>query len=119
MNSKKEMIENIWKSLDRIPFVFCAHKKNEYRNPNLIRQIILSLNVSQSYFSGDAVGPSDKFLPYQWGSADYDFSVNCGFNFIRHIDLFGVSNVIPTQDLVIMVGMPGVKSNKNYFLFIN
>lgn len=111
-NAKKEMIEQIWNELDRIPFILCAHKKNEYRKPNtaflgVINQIIPLLDISKSYFSGDAVGHSDKFPPYQWGTADYEFSVNCGFNFIRPIDLFGFSNVIPTEDLVIFIGMPG------------
>lgn len=111
-SEKKQMIENIWNTLDRIPFVLCAHKKNEFRKPNptflnVIRQIIPSLDISQSFFCGDAVGPSDKFPPYQWGSDDYEFAVNCGFKFVRPIDVFGVSNVVPTQDLVIMMGTPG------------
>lgn len=109
---KKDMIQYIWEALDKIPFVLCAHMKNQYRKPNtaflgIINQIIPSLNISQSYFSGDAVGPSDKFIPYQWGTVDADFAVNCGFNFVRPIDLFGYSSIIPKQDLVIMVGNPG------------
>ena len=31
---KLHMIESVWNSLDNIPTVFCAHKKNEYRKPN-------------------------------------------------------------------------------------
>lgn len=29
---KKQLIENVWNTLDRIPFVLCAHKNNIYRN---------------------------------------------------------------------------------------
>ena len=115
-DNKKQLIKNVWNDLDRIPYVLCAHKNNEYRKPSpkfidIITMLLtsngISLDKSNSYFSGDAVGPSDKFAPYQWGSDDYNFSLNAGLNFIRPIDLFGASSVIPTQDIVIMMGTPG------------
>ena len=113
---KMRMIEDIWESLDRIPFVLCANKKNIYRKPNIgflgIIQDILNnnrivLNKNNSYFCGDAVGKDDIFIPYRWSSDDKQFAVNCGLNFIRPIDLFGVSKVIPSQDIVMMMGTPG------------
>lgn len=121
--SKKNMISLVWNALDRIPFVLCAHKKNEYRKPNttfmnvinsmlysnglLQKNTQLQFDIKESFYCGDAVGINDPFVPYRWSSDDYQFSVNCGLKFIRPIDLFGCSNVIPTQDIVIMMGTPG------------
>lgn len=110
--NKRIMIENIWRMLDCIPFVLCANKKNEFRKPNtgflnVIKQMIPSVNFTESYYSGDAVGESDCFIPYKWSSDDFDFSRNCGLKFSRQCDIFSCSNVIPTQDIVIMVGNPG------------
>lgn len=64
------------------------------------------LDRGNSFFSGDAIGPSDKFIPYQWSCDDYTFLNNVGLKFIRPIDLFGVSSVIPHQDIVLMMGKP-------------
>lgn len=115
-HNKRQLIENVWNNLDRIPYILCADKNNDYRKPSPkfmdIISIILSskgisIDKSNSYFSGDAVGSTDKFVPYQWSSDDYDFSVNAGLKFIRPIDLFGVSSIVPTQDIIIMMGTPG------------
>lgn len=115
-DSKRQLIENVWEALDRIPYILCAHKDNLYRKPSpkfidIISMLLftngITIDKRNSYFSGDAVGPLDKFPPYQWSSDDYVFAINAGINFIRPIDLFGISSVVPTQDIVIMMGTPG------------
>lgn len=113
---KLKMIENIWESLDRIPYVLCANKKNIYRKPeigfiriiqDILNSVKITLDISNSYFCGDAIGEEDIFVPYRWSFDDKQFTIKCGLNFIRPIDLFGVSKVIPSQDIVMMMGTPG------------
>lgn len=111
-SNKKLMIESVWNSLDRIPNILCAHKKNQYRKPNnnflsVINRLIVNLDIQNSFYCGDAVGPLDIFPPYRWSSDDSQFAINCGFQFMRPIDLFGFSEVRPTQDIVLMMGTPG------------
>lgn len=116
-DKKKAMIEAVWNDLDRIPFVLCANKKNEFRKPNsnfinIIRTVIPNLDIANSYYCGDAVSPNDPFIPYRWDSkdgklgADYQFAINCGLNFIRPIDVFGTAVLTPTEDIVMIMGTP-------------
>lgn len=127
--NKKLMIESVYENLDRIPNILCAHKKNQYRKPNnnflnIINSVIENLDIRNSFYCGDAVGKFDIFHPYKWSSSDYDFAINCGFQFVRPIDLFGVSDVRPNQDIVLMMGTPGSlkttfsKILENYYGYI-
>lgn len=111
-SGKIAMIESVYKALDYIPTILCAHKKNNFRKPNntfinIINQLIQNLNINESYYCGDAVGNDDSFIPYRWGSDDSQFAINSGLKFKRPIDLFGYSNVIPTEQIVMMMGTPG------------
>jgi DNA 3'-phosphatase len=115
-NNKKQMIENIFLDLDKIPYVLCANRSNEYRKPaptfmniifNILQQNGINLDIKNSFYCGDAIGKTDHFIPYQWSDDDLTFANNSGLRFVRPIDLFGVSNVIPTQDIIIMIGTPG------------
>lgn len=115
-HTKKCMIESVYKSLNGIPTVLCANKKNNYRKPNtgfievirsLLHQSNIDLNQNESWYTGDAVGPNDSFVPYRWSSDDLNFAVNCGLKFIRPNEIFGHSSILPTEELVIMMGTPG------------
>lgn len=111
--SKAEFIENIWRELDCIPYVFIAHKDNQYRKPNstfmeVIPKILgVTFNHSTSYYCGDAIHKNDPYPPYRWNNADYMFSVNSRINFIRPNELFIPDNKIPTTELVICMGCAG------------
>lgn len=113
---KQEMIMSVYNELDCVPTILCANQYNQFRKPNtgfiqVIRSMLLSNNIDfnqhESFYSGDAVGPSDAFLPYRWGEDDLNFAVNSGLTFVRPNDIFGHSVVMPTENLVIMMGTPG------------
>lgn len=114
--TKRHMIDSVYLELDGIPTILCANMNNEYRKPNIgfmnIIRLLLSnnninFNQQESYYCGDAIGPSDPFIPYRWGTADYEFAVNNGLKFSRPCDIFGFANIYPEEDLVIMMGTPG------------
>lgn len=115
-NTKKRMIESVYSELDCIPTILCANKKNEYRKPNtgfiqvirsLLAQCDIDFNQCESWYTGDAVGSNDPFVPYRWSDTDLQFSINSGLKFIRPNDLLGHYSITPTEELVIMVGTPG------------
>ena len=127
--SKLGMIEQVYLALDCIPYILIAPKRNQYRKPNpgfmnVINHFINSsgkiLNVSESYYCGDTVGPHDPFPPYRRDTSDdYLFATNSGINFIRPCDLFPKFSFVPYNldssgtyigmkyQLIIMMGNPG------------
>lgn len=114
--TKQDMIASVWNALDGIPTVLCANKKGEYRKPNpgfvdVIRNMLgvnnINLLQGKSFYSGDAIGPTASFIPYKWKDNDYLFALNSGIPFIAPNLVFGHVTVMPTEDLVIMMGMPG------------
>lgn len=111
--SKARFIENIWRELDCIPYVFVANKDNQFRKPNptfmeiIPRILYVTLNHATSYYCGDAIGEHDPYPPYRWGDADFMFTRNCGLNFVRPIDLFVPNNRVADTELVIMLGNMG------------
>lgn len=119
---KQDMIISVYNALEGIPTILCANMKNDYRKPNtgfiqVIRSILynnyVDFNQGESYYCGDAVGPNDAFVPYRWGTDDSQFAYNSGLRFIRPNDLFGHSIIMPTEEMVIMMGTPG--SLKTFF----
>jgi DNA 3'-phosphatase len=105
------MIQSVWTKLNYIPTILCAHKKNHFRKPNPyflnVIDSLMKIDLTKSYYSGDSVGPDDPFVPYRWNTYDSDFAKNACINFIRPINVFGTSNFVPTEDIVIMMGTPG------------
>ena len=108
---KTAFIENIWRDLEFIPHILIAHKKNHYRKPSngfmYVIQGMLGKKPINSYYCGDAIGPSDEFIPYRWGSDDSLFAYNSDLSLVRPIDLFGTNYETPTTDFVMMMGNPG------------
>lgn len=134
-SEKLAFIENIWKSLEMIPHIFIANKKNQYRKPNngfmyLINYILNSKNIYcsplESYYCGDAVDKYDPFVPYRWSNDDSQFAKNCGLCFVRPIDVLGNNYELPETNFVMMMGNPGsykttyakyLESNLGYIRF--
>ena len=76
--------------------------------------------LKDAFFCGDAVGEEDEYPAYTWGNADYQFSLNAGYRFIRPIDLFpsNIKEIIKKiikkdYGIVIMMGIQG--SGKSTF----
>ncbi len=67
-------------------------------------------SLTEVRMCGDAVGPTDPYLPYRWASSDADFAAAVSATFVRPCDLFpSVLPVVPheAQELILLVGNPG------------
>lgn len=123
-SGKIGMIEQVYRELDGIPHILAANRKNAFRKPqkafmNIIQQIVgTELDLSNSYYCGDAVSIDDPFPPYRRtpkGSNmgdDLQFAMNAHLNFIRPCDLFEqfsfqvTHNYINKYSLIMMMGSP-------------
>lgn len=124
---KLQMIQQVFNSLEQLPHILIANKRNIYRKPsagftNLIEKILqinnINFNRENSYYCGDTIGKNDPYPPYQRESGDdLQFSLQSGIKFIRPCDLFPKFDWIPYDvinnqnvmkyNLIIMMGNPG------------
>lgn len=96
--------------------ILIAHKKNEYRKPdigflNVIKEKINSDDLEISFMCGDAANQDHEFPPYTWdkNEVDYMFAKNLKVDFYVPNEVFecNFDTYVPTEQLIIMVGNPG------------
>lgn len=100
--------------------ILVAHKKNNYRKPNIgFIEVINNLNKDSKfnilYYCGDAVGDIETLNniqiieSYKFKDTDLKFAENAKIDFIlpEQIFWFNYHTIVPKKQIVIMMGLPG------------
>jgi DNA 3'-phosphatase len=112
----QERIDDIEASLGMPIFCFFATKNDEYRKPKPGMMMLLNkiINIEQyhpdSFYCGDAVGPTSSNRWFWWSDADSGFATNVGLPFrdpTQVFEQFPVPVIPNNISIVITIGQDG------------
>lgn len=107
---KKREFESFNELFDNNLCILIAHKKNNYRKPNPGFADLLS-GLDICFYCGDAANSDHDFVPYTWdkNQTDYVYAETLGVPFYTPHDVFEFNYLSyePSEDIVIMMGVPG------------